>query len=91
MTCLHPNCKPATGYRYGCRCGRCKAAHRTEWHKHRERIALRPPKFYLPGETGCLDAACWCEARVIAVPADLVRAGRTRSCGRPDCSEAVAS
>ena len=24
MSCAHPFVKPSTGYRYGCRCNRCK-------------------------------------------------------------------
>ena len=40
----------------------------------------------LPGDIG---AMCWCEAVIVSVSPEEVRAGRTRSCGAPGCDERV--
>ena len=34
---------------------------------------------------GWLGVTCWCQRLYVLVPSGHVRAGRTRSCGRPDC------
>ena len=46
------------------------------------RIGTRVPV----DRNGPLRVTCWCEAAVVTVPAAEVRAGRTRSCRRSDCS-----
>lgn len=38
-----------------------------------------------PGE---LVASCWCDQSLLGVPVEMIREGKTRSCGRPGCHEA---
>lgn len=38
-----------------------------------------------------LKVTCWCEATVVHVPAEAVKAGRTASCGRRECHEPEAA
>lgn len=35
--------------------------------------------------TGRLEALCWCEHRIVRVPATDIRAGQTGTCGRAGC------
>lgn len=35
--------------------------------------------------TGETLVTCWCEARYLRIPQELILAGLTGSCGRPDC------
>lgn len=37
--------------------------------------------------TGELSVECWCRAAIVYVPAKVIRACRTDSCGRPECIE----
>lgn len=50
----------------------------------------RPPKVpneYMAPSAGRLLVTCWCETAYLYVPADIVRAGRTVSCGNSTCKE----
>lgn len=38
-----------------------------------------------------LAVTCWCEATVVHVPAETVKAGQTASCGRRECHEPEAA
>jgi hypothetical protein len=60
----------------GCRCEACRQAN-TEYHRiYRDRLA-----------NGYLQVLCWCESTPVVVPAEMVRAGQTASCGRPGCGQ----
>jgi hypothetical protein len=47
--------------------------------------AGRPPYDHL--DDGDIAACCWCGAAILVVPAAVVRACSTGSCGRTDCKE----
>lgn len=36
-------------------------------------------------QDGTLSVVCWCQRKVLRLPAYMIREGRTGSCGRPDC------
>lgn len=36
---------------------------------------------------GLLPCTCWCEQSLVLIAPSDVRAGRTSSCGRPECAE----
>lgn len=44
---------------------------------------------HVPDEFGTLEVTCWCESRVVRVPAEAVGAG-TGSCGLAECREPAA-
>lgn len=48
-----------------------------------KRVLLTSSRNAIPGE---VESTCWCDHKVISVPATEIRAGRTASCGRPRCS-----
>ena len=33
-----------------------------------------------------LAVECWCQHNIIHIPAQLIRAGKTATCGRPRCT-----
>lgn len=87
------NCGPKASngsYARGCRCVGCTAAHARYMADYRARGAqtavqasIESRQIGIPrGER--LDALCWCEAKMFRVPAAMIRAGRTESCGK-DC------
>lgn len=39
--------------------------------------------------TPTLQVRCWCDRSYVSVPTAEVRAGRTRSCGRPACTSSA--
>jgi hypothetical protein len=43
----------------------------------------KPKVIKLPG--GTLDVYCWCQRRIVKIPAAEIRAGRTASCGAAAC------
>lgn len=42
-------------------------------------------------DDGTLDVTCWCERRVVRVPAPVLRNGITRSCDHPACQQGRAA
>lgn len=91
---------PAAADRYGLTYGELYRWCRADGVKPARSYRRRPPKrlnqsaSLTPGRhlDGTMDAACWCDRRIVRVaPAD-VRAGVTRSCGLAGCApEALAS
>jgi hypothetical protein len=41
---------------------------------------------WTPDEIACL---CWCQTHTVGVTPTEIRAGRTRTCGLPDCNERI--
>lgn len=73
-------------YQSGCRCEPCMEANRLavkRWRSaHGRDVTAR---YAWEPVNGCLGTLCWCERKVVAVPVEHVRAGRTYSCGDDTC------
>lgn len=85
---MRPHGTAARYTRQKCRCDRCCAAYSVYQRARR----IEKPKYfefepYWRPVDGCLSTLCWCGSEVLKVPAEEVRACRTRSCGQPDCQE----
>lgn len=86
-----------TNYQYGCRCTRCRLANSDYMADHRGGRRREKPKMVeqvtgsQPDSLGGLGVLCWCEATVVKVPPSVVQAGRTGSCGRPQCERLAAA
>lgn len=91
-------------YRAGCRCSCCvicEADRNNETRRHaraanaRRITATRPRRHgHLQVashtlRTGELAVECWCQDRIVYVMPELVKAGRTGSCGAPGCTAAL--
>lgn len=70
-------------YVNGCRCEDCTAADRA-YHRNRGRITNKA----VPIDS--LLSVCWCCATYLFVPRADVLAGRTESCGSPNCVDTAA-
>lgn len=76
--------------RQRCRCPECTAANSAYQRARRTyKINDLEPAAWRPVD-GRLPAQCWCQAEVVKVPVDDIRAGRTATCGDPDCRPEVA-
>lgn len=72
-----------------CRCVRCTAANRA-YQQSRRIPTVFEPLAWTP-RNGCLPAQCWCQAEVVKVPVEEIRACRTISCGKPECRPSLVS
>lgn len=86
-------------YGHGCRCTQCSlsvalrdqelkflarmAAARRQVECQKARQVIKADRL----RTGELAVTCWCEARIVYVNPEAVQAGRTGSCGLPECNE----
>ena len=50
---------------------------------------MADPHYYEPDELGNLLALCYCACHYVRVPQQEVRAGRTKTCGEPQCRQAA--
>jgi hypothetical protein len=82
---MRPHGTVARYSRQKCRCKRCTEANKLYQRARRTyKIVEFEPFAWVP-TNGCLPALCWCEAQVMKVPVEDIRACRTLSCGEPDC------
>jgi hypothetical protein len=76
--------------RQRCRCPECTAANSAYQRARRTyKIVEFEPAAWSPVK-GCLPVQCWCQADVVKVSVEDIRAGRTASCGQPDCRPEMA-
>ena len=70
-------------YVAGCRCDLCREANNAYTRARRHNLE---PVAWTADD---LLAACYCERDFVWVHRDVIRAGRTGSCGATDCREAA--
>jgi hypothetical protein len=71
-------------YQGGCRCRPCTDA-KTGYHA---KFSGRPRALLF---AGLLAVECWCHAEIVFVEPEVVRAGRTGSCGSRACKRMEAA
>lgn len=75
-----------------CRCPACRTANSDAQRIRRANRRQAPPAYRADAwepVDGKLPVVCWCQAAVVKVLVDDVRAGRTHSCGKPECTPLV--